>query len=104
MNDRFFVVCGTRQEFQDFIIRKAAELWTEGNTSVGMSNFVWVNDVTKLLGHRNAHGWFYGTWYNLPDLQDILTNLTIYTDGSTSHFVKINEQARELRKSKNELL
>ena len=104
MSDKFFVVCGTRQEFQDFIIRKSAELWTEGNTSISMSNFVWVSSRKQLMGIRNPHGCFYGTWYNLEDLQDIMTQLIVSTDGNAGHFVKINEQAKEIRKSKNELL
>ena len=104
MSDRFFVVCGTRQEFQEFITRKAGEMWIEGHTSVGMSNFVWVKDRNQLMGIRNPHGWFYGTWYDLPDLQDIMTQLIISTDGITAHLVDINLKAREIRKSKNELL
>ena len=104
MNEHYFIICGTGQEFQDFIIRKAGEMWTSGDTSISMSNFVWVRSREQLMGIRNPHGWFYGTWYDLPDLQDIMTQLVLSTDGITAHFVDINTKAREIRKSKNELL
>jgi len=100
MNERYFVICGTHNEFVEFINRKCNEI-----DGISLSNFVFINDVLLLKGYQNPHGWFYGTWYNLPNLQDILTQLMLSTVGSsTRHFVEINEKAMEIRKSRNELL
>jgi hypothetical protein len=104
MKDKFFVVSGNRKQFDEFILRKAGELWMSGYTHISLSNFIHVSNADKLMGQRNCHGWFVGTWYDLPDLQDILKVLIVRTDGSTSHFVKINELAREIRESRNEVL
>lgn len=105
MNDRFFVVCGTRQEFQEFITRKCTEEWTAGNNSIGMSNFVYIDNALKLKGIRNPHGWFYGTWYKLEDLHNILVQLMVATDdGTQQKFVELRHMAEQIRKSRNELL
>jgi hypothetical protein len=93
MKEKYFVICGTHSEYIEFAMRKCNEI-----DGISMSNFIFINDVMLLKGYQNPHGWFYGTWYKLPNLQDILVQLLTSTHGTTSHFVEINEKAIELRK------
>lgn len=104
MTEKYFVICGTRQEFQFFITRKATEMWTQGHTHISLSNFVYVDDVIKMKGCRNPHGWFYGTWYNHTNLYEVITQLMVSTDTHNPKFIELHEEAVRLRKEKNELL
>jgi len=76
-DDKIFVVTGTYSEFRQFMHKKLDELWKqyseEGRIfNLSMSDFVYVNSTETLRGHRNIHGYFYGTFRNRPDLRDIV--------------------------------
>ena len=104
MTEKYFVICGNRQEFQDFIVKKSADLWLLGHTSISMSNFVYVDDVMKLKGIQNPHGWFYGTWCDHTNLGEIIQQLCISSTTYNDSLRNIKLQAEEYRKSRNELL
>jgi hypothetical protein len=56
MNDRIFVISGTNEEYSRFIRIKCEELYRANNTSISLSNFVFVSSVDKLRGYRDPHG------------------------------------------------
>jgi len=75
--DKIFVVAGTLAEFKQFMHKKLDQLWKQYNEegrmfNISMSDFVYVNSIETLRGHRNIHGYFYGTFRNRPDLRDIV--------------------------------
>ena len=75
MSGKYYVVCGNRNEFNEFIKRKAFELFGQGNTSISLSQFVHVDSVEKIRGIHEPTGWFYGTWKNNPNIEDIMIAL-----------------------------
>ena len=75
MNEKYYVICGNHQEFQNFVTQKAGDMWVAGNTSVSLSNFVYVNGTEQLRGISSPHGWFVGTWRDRKDLQEIIMQL-----------------------------
>lgn len=78
---KYYVICGTRQEFNEFIQKKALELFGQGYTSVSLSNFVYVNSTDQLKGISNPHGWFVGSWKDRNNIYEIMHELRIrYTD------------------------
>jgi hypothetical protein len=72
MNDRIFVISGTNEEYSRFIRIKCEELYRANNTSISLSNFVFVSSVDKLRGYRDPHGYFIGTWRSRRDIEEIL--------------------------------
>ena len=68
---KYFVVAGTREEFNKFIKEKALEMFGAGNTSVSLSDFVYAN-VDNLKGISDPRGFFIGTWRERLDALNIL--------------------------------
>ena len=75
MNEKYYVVCGNYNEFSDFIHKKSIELYNQGQTSISLSHFVHVDRADKLMGVFDPIGWFYGTWKNNPNIEEIMISL-----------------------------
>lgn len=92
MNEKYYVIAGNRVQYLDFAQKKCDELWNAGNTSISLSHFVHVDDITKLKGVSNPTGFFIGTWYMRDDIRDILSQL--FT--CCSNHIKKAERIREI--------
>mgnify|MGYP003353190248 CR=1 FL=1 len=88
MNEKYYVVCGNYNEFSDFIHNKCRELYDKGDTSISLSHFVCVDSVEKLMGVREPKGWFYGTWKNNPNIEDIMITLACSIVGSRQQIIR----------------
>jgi hypothetical protein len=85
MNDKYYVITGNHEEYKAFILRKAMEMTIDGNTSISLSDFVYVSGPETIKGLRNPRGFFFGTWRKRTDSKDILLQLIYQTDeGSTA--------------------
>ena len=80
MDMKYYVIAGTKEQFDRFINFKSLELWSAGKTDVSLSHFVYVDSIDKLRGVRNPHGWFYGNWMNRDNIREIVKQLFISTD------------------------
>jgi hypothetical protein len=69
---KYYVICGTVFEFNEFMQRKALELFGQGDTSISLSHFVYVNSSDQLKGLVDPHGWFVGTWRDRSNIHEIL--------------------------------
>ena len=76
MNEKFYVIAGTRNEFENFCRIKCNDLAKNGKT-VSLSNFVCVTDPIQLKGISSPHGWFIGTWRDRHDIKDIVQSLCV---------------------------
>lgn len=74
-NKQYFIICRDREQFKNFTNKKTNDLWLQGYTSFSLSNFIYVSGVDRLRGHSNPSGFFIGTWYERPDIRDILAVL-----------------------------
>jgi hypothetical protein len=98
MNDRYFVVCGTREEYNTFTYKKLTEMWESNrNSKATFSDFTWLISPEKLMGTRNPHGWFVGTWYKHPNIRKILTQLLIVSDDGKK-IIQIHDILTEIEK------
>lgn len=73
MTDRFFVVCGNFREFQQYVYKHQ---WLNDFHR----DFVFCDSVVKTRGMKDIHGVFYGTWYNLPDIRELLLHIRSRND------------------------
>jgi hypothetical protein len=68
---QYYVITGTRQEYNDFIIKKAKELFSNG-VDVSLSHFVYVSSEDILRGVYDPTGWLYGSWRERTDIKILL--------------------------------
>ena len=68
MKTRFFVICGTFEEFRYYT--REHQLKTKS-----LYDYVYCDSVVKTRGIRDVHGVFYGTWYNLPNIRELLMDI-----------------------------
>jgi hypothetical protein len=76
-DDKIFVIAGTHEQFTQFVVRKAIQLWDGGNTSVSLSDFVYVSGPERLKGFNSVHGYFVGTFRQRKDIEQILEMIRI---------------------------
>lgn len=90
MRNKIYVICGNNHEFLDFARRKVSEGWPT-DTSLSLSDFVYVNGEDRLRGIRNPHGYFYGRWRERKDIQLILRTLSVAytTEPPSDNLLKI---------------
>jgi len=69
--NKLFIVTGTRAEFEYFIRKKAQELHEDGYP-ITLSDFVYLDNLDKIRGRKEVHGYFYGSYRERADLKDIL--------------------------------
>lgn len=71
---KYYVISGTREEFNHFIIEKAKELFSKG-VDISLSHFVYVASEDNLRGVEDPTGWLYGTWRERTDIKPLLITL-----------------------------
>lgn len=71
---KYYVISGTRQEYNDFIIKKAKELFSNG-VDISLSHFVYVASEENLRGVNDPTGWLYGSWRERTDIKRLLITL-----------------------------
>ena len=74
---KFFVIAGNAQQARDWIKQECGRRFASGDTSVSLSDYIYVDDVSRIKGHSNPHGKFIGTWRERSDIHSILQQLVI---------------------------
>ena len=69
-----FVIAGTKHEADYWIITDLSKKYPF-NTSMSMSDYVYVASPEKLKGISDPHGVFIGTWYERPDMLEVIQTL-----------------------------
>lgn len=94
MNGKYYVIAGNALQANEFIKRKAEEMWWAGYSSITLSNFVYVADVLTLKGVSEPHGFFVGTWRERQDILGILCQLMVTTQGKASikKFIELEDE------------
>lgn len=95
-SEKLFIVAGTRQEYEFFIRKKADELaktkyLTKTGYPISLSHFVYVSGYETLRGHRDIHGWFYGTYRRRQDIKDIVMQIRVSNNIPHSDRILPNE-------------
>lgn len=82
MSDKYFVIAGNYEQYRHFIKRKAQQMWDAGQTSVSLSNFVFVSGPEMFKGYSNPKGFFVGSWRQRKDLKEIFLHLFQQTENN----------------------
>ncbi len=76
MNEKFYVIAGTRNEFENFCRIKCNDLAKNGKT-VSLSNFIQIVSPEQLRGLSSPHGWFIGSWRTRHNIKEIVQALCV---------------------------
>ena len=76
MNEKIYVIAGTYYEANYWIIQDLGKKYPT-NTSLTMSDYVYVSHARDLRGIQNPHGVFVGNWLGRPDIMDIVEALML---------------------------
>lgn len=71
---KIFVIAGTKLEADYWIINDLSKKYPS-NTSISMSDYVYVSSPEKLKGISDPHGVFVGTWYERSDMLEVIQTL-----------------------------
>ena len=67
MKERYYVICGNKAEYDEYVRKNFKEN--------GQREYIYLYDVLGLKGIANPSGVFVGTWYERPDIPDIISLL-----------------------------
>jgi hypothetical protein len=98
MNQKYFIVTGNYDQFRIFSEKKRRELWNSG-TVVEQTDFIYAN-TESIRGYRNPRGWFWGTWRDRKDIDEIITHLRIYHSNQNVVLERLHWELRERKNSK----
>lgn len=91
MNDKIYVIALTYDEFMKYIRDDCDRRVRSGQTTVSLSEYVFVDSQYKLLGVREAHGVFVGSYKKRPDLYDLVTAISLSYAPDMDPISKYNE-------------
>ena len=74
MNEKIYVVAGTRWEAKGWIMQDIEKKYPN-DPSVTISHYVYVDSPNKLRGLNDPHGVFIGTWRSRSDIKEIVETL-----------------------------
>lgn len=91
---KYYVVAGTKQEFDAYILSKSMLMFAAGETSISLSHFVYVSSPDTLRGIEDPRGWFIGSYKQRKDIRDIIHAIMIAQRGivMTDEFVQLTRE------------
>lgn len=90
-----WVIAGTREEYKHWLRSRPEALHGE---------YAYVADVVMLKGYSKPTGIFIGTWYDRPDIDNILNQLLIASEGVRSEGLMKALAIREEVKNRERLV
>ena len=85
-----YIVSGTYEEYNEFVYKRRNEV----NTS-----YVYVQHATQLVGLSNIEGFYIGTYFKRPDIDDIRERIAI-TKRIMANDIEINQLAERINAEK----
>lgn len=85
--NKIYVIAGNEYEAKKWIGKDMKERASKGETTLSLSEYVFIYRAEQLRGIRNPRGVFYGTWRDRPDVKEIFEALmTATTDLDKNSF------------------
>ena len=85
-----YVIAGTKHEADYWISVDLGKKYPF-NTSLSMSDYVYVANEDTLMGVKDPHGVFVGNWLGRPDIKEIVQRLMINSTSMNIALTKIYE-------------
>ena len=75
--NKIYVIAGTYRQATDWMKNHASKRFASGDTSVSLSDYVYVRGDEQLCGLREVHGFFVGTYRERKDLRLIVQRIRL---------------------------
>lgn len=76
----YYVITGTKAEYDLYLHKVIQKRWQAGDKSANPQDYNRVISKANLVGVKNPHGVFFGTWRQRHDINDILVELMTRSD------------------------
>jgi hypothetical protein len=93
---KIYVIAGTDLEANHWIINDLGKKYPS-NTSLSMSDYVYVSHANVVKGIQNPHGVFVGNWLGRPDIQEIVEALMLSSTHANPALGKIYKQLQPVK-------
>lgn len=74
-----FVIGGDSHQAKKWIDENIKKRWKAGETSISLSDYVYVTGPERLKGISDPHGVFVGTWYERSDMLEVIQTIRACT-------------------------
>lgn len=85
-----FVIAGTLDQARTWIRMDADRRYAAGE-SVSLSDYVALDNITRLRGYSNPHGRFVGRWWERNDILELLAHLSFQSHQYNPALTKAKE-------------
>lgn len=72
---KIFVIAGNKYQAEDWIKKNLEKRAMSGETTLSRSEYVFVDDASRLRGYRDPRGVFIGTWRERWDIREVVETL-----------------------------
>lgn len=87
--NKIYVIAGNEKEAKEWVLADSFRRFGAGDTSASLSDYVTIKDATQLIGLKEPHGVFIGTFRKRSDVKDIIANLIVrYEIGESPDTIK----------------
>ena len=87
--NKIFVIAGNKYQAEVWIKQDLEKRSKSGTTTLSRSEYVYVDDATRIRGIRDPHGVFIGTWKERWDIQEVVETLMIQSSNANAALGKI---------------
>lgn len=94
---KIFVIAGTRNEATEWIKKDLQKRTMAGETTLSMSEYVYVDDVIRIKGYNNPRGVFIGTWRKRADIVGIVESLYVQTKFKNDNLDRIRLELTSIK-------
>jgi len=84
-----FVIAGNHVQAEVWIKKDLEKRMRRGETTLSLSEYVYVDDAVRLKGISNPHGIFVGTWKERWDIKDVVETLMIQSTHPNTALAKV---------------
>jgi hypothetical protein len=101
--NKILVIAGTHGQAMDWMRRNAAERWIADQTA-SLSDYTIVDHPRQIMGLRDPHGVFVGTWRERPNILEIVEELMLATINANGSLNRVYTQVKMHPKPKPKLI
>lgn len=74
---KIFVIAGNKHQADDWIKKNLEKRAMSGETTLSRSEYVYVDDASRLRGYKDPRGVFIGTWRERWDIREVVETLLV---------------------------
>jgi len=86
MNEKIFIVAGNYEQYKQWVKNNIDRYYAK-NTSISLSNFVFVSGPEIFRGYNEVHGYYVGSYEKRKDIEQIREMIRIVNSRSDWKYI-----------------